>query len=218
MWLHCGVVVWWLWWWCTVLLTPGTPAGNMCHLQEALREDDNVFDVAFEGQGDEQQTTVSATDVKVRRNDHACRMLLLLPQAPMCGGRQAGWLERPMVCAETIVNWKPLGSSCCFQCHLVPRNSPRLLPSAHRAGAPHRLPAGSRGASSPDFYLLSMPPLFLRASATCSLPIISSGSDRSTRKYLCPCACVFVCLCVCACVRACGRSSTSQSVPRASCF
>ena len=31
---------------------------------EALREDDNVFDVAFEGQGDENAAT-SATDVKV---------------------------------------------------------------------------------------------------------------------------------------------------------
>ena len=32
---------------------------------EALREDDNVFDVAFEGQGDENAAT-SATDVKVK--------------------------------------------------------------------------------------------------------------------------------------------------------
>ena len=32
--------------------------------QEALREDDDVFDVAFEGQGDENAAT-SATDVKV---------------------------------------------------------------------------------------------------------------------------------------------------------
>ena len=31
---------------------------------EALREDDNVFDVSFEGMGDE-SATVSATDVKV---------------------------------------------------------------------------------------------------------------------------------------------------------
>lgn len=33
--------------------------------EDALREDDNVFDVSFEGQG-EIMTTVSATDVKVR--------------------------------------------------------------------------------------------------------------------------------------------------------
>lgn len=33
--------------------------------QEALREDDNVFDVAFEGQGDD-SAVLSATDVKVR--------------------------------------------------------------------------------------------------------------------------------------------------------
>lgn len=33
---------------------------------EALKEDDNVFDVSYEGQGDENATT-SATDVKVGR-------------------------------------------------------------------------------------------------------------------------------------------------------
>ena len=43
--------------------------------QEALREDDNVFDVAFEGQGDDNATT-SATDVKVRSPCvHSCTVL-----------------------------------------------------------------------------------------------------------------------------------------------
>ncbi len=38
----------------------------------ALREDDNVFDVSYEGQGEE-GATASATDVKVHRA-HPCMM------------------------------------------------------------------------------------------------------------------------------------------------
>ena len=37
--------------------------------EESLRDDDNVFDVAFENQGGEAaEQTVSATDIKVRTN------------------------------------------------------------------------------------------------------------------------------------------------------
>lgn len=49
--------------------------------QEALREDDNVFDVAFEGQGDDNATT-SATDVKVRRPCVHSPMLLSVRMSP----------------------------------------------------------------------------------------------------------------------------------------
>lgn len=44
-----------------------TSTSVLCSVQlklQALREDDNVFDVSYEGQGEE-GSTVSATDVKV---------------------------------------------------------------------------------------------------------------------------------------------------------
>ena len=44
--------------------------------EESLRDDDNVFDVAFENQGGEAaEHTVSATDIKV-----ACLLLTACPQ------------------------------------------------------------------------------------------------------------------------------------------
>jgi hypothetical protein len=57
--------------------------------EEAMREDDNVFDVAFEGMGAE-DATLSATDIKVRRGPSAGRA-----RAPARGwpGRGRGaWL------------------------------------------------------------------------------------------------------------------------------
>lgn len=57
---------------------------------EALRDDDNVFDVAFEQQGaggEAADSVVSATDIKVGgllQREHCCRGRL------HCGGRAAG--------------------------------------------------------------------------------------------------------------------------------
>ncbi len=55
--------------------TPARPCLHPCASQlkmAALREDDNVFDVSYEGQGEE-GATASATDVKVHRA-HPCMM------------------------------------------------------------------------------------------------------------------------------------------------
>ena len=47
----------------------------------ALRDDDNVFDVAYEQQGSEGQDVLSATDIKVSR-EHRERPSAQLTQAP----------------------------------------------------------------------------------------------------------------------------------------
>lgn len=39
---------------------------------EALRDDENVFDVSFEGMGGDETATASATDVKVRQHATPC--------------------------------------------------------------------------------------------------------------------------------------------------
>mmetsp|Transcript_25706 Transcript_25706/g.56007 ORF Transcript_25706/g.56007 Transcript_25706/m.56007 type:complete len:749 (-) Transcript_25706:104-2350(-) len=59
--------------------------------QEALKEDDNVFDVSFEGQGDS-NTTASATDVKVQNLTVRAKGKILLENAALTitAGRRYG--------------------------------------------------------------------------------------------------------------------------------
>jgi hypothetical protein len=59
--------------------------GHFQAKQEALREDANVFDVSFEGQGDE-SVVASATDVKVCIMAHllcACALAVALSGLPL---------------------------------------------------------------------------------------------------------------------------------------
>jgi hypothetical protein len=73
--------------------------------EEAMREDDNVFDVAFEGMGNE-DATVSATDIKVHSLTVRAKGKLLLENTSLtiaageCGPRVGGRMrfEAAAVC------------------------------------------------------------------------------------------------------------------------
>ncbi|GFH15030.1 uncharacterized protein HaLaN_11184 [Haematococcus lacustris] len=58
---------------------------------EALKEDDNVFDVSFEGQGEE-GTTASATDIKVHNMTVRAKGKLLMENTSftIAAGRRYG--------------------------------------------------------------------------------------------------------------------------------
>jgi len=88
--------------------------------EESLRDDDNVFDVAFENQGGEAaEHTVSATDIKVCTTaSHHSRQHTFAAAASSCScsTRMLMYLLHSMLEAEllgaALVQHMPLSSTC----------------------------------------------------------------------------------------------------------
>lgn len=88
--------------------------------EEAMREDDNVFDVAFEGMGND-DATVSATDIKVGGVDSVLGGGGVLP--PFLGGEagsgagrfDAAWQGRGgRVYTAIVGRWAKHATICCW--------------------------------------------------------------------------------------------------------